>query len=304
MSNDQDESARSIQEIGSLIKSLVEPETMGYQFWTRGFVQNFRPSDRGHLYFELRDNAYQIRCIVREDVRRALNPTLANDTEVEIFGSVGVYEHQARAQIEVANIRLIERQPFILDDSTRRELENKGLWPKTKRPLPSIIRRIGLITSQYSEAYYDFRSNFEKEGGLADIDLSSVPLQGPDAPTEITSAIQKYNNLRDVDVIVLMRGGGSQADLALFNAIRIAEAISRSTIPLLTGIGHQRDETLADQVADLQESTATAVAFRLARHSQPEGTVPSKPSSVTIYLIGVIVVLVIVGLLMLFIARQ
>jgi exodeoxyribonuclease VII large subunit len=222
--------------------------------------------------------------------------------EIDVFGSVGVYEQQARAQIEVQNVRLVQRQPFILDERTRQELEQKKLWPKAKRPLPHKIGRLGLITSQYSEAKYDFEANYKREGGGAEIEPYNIRLQGEDAAQEISNAIQKYNNLKDVDVIILMRGGGSQADLALFNDVRIAEAICRSTIPVITGIGHQRDETFADQVADLQESTPTAVAFRLARLSQE--IVQSKQTPWLAYSLAAIAIFIILGLLFALLVRQ
>lgn len=304
MPEQQGEQSRSIKEIGTLVKSLVEPETAGYPFWTRGYVQNFRPSDRGHLYFELREEDYFIHCSLREQFRQTLDFVLANDMQIEVFGEVRIYEYQTRAEIEVEKVRLLQRKPFILDNASRMELEEKGIWPKTKRALPAKINRIGVITSQYSEARYDFETNYKKEGGRAELEFTNIRLQGKDAAQEISGAITKHHNLSDVDVIVLTRGGGSQADLAVFNDIRIAEAICRSSIPVITGIGHQRNETFADHVADLQESTPTAVAFRLARVSNPPVRAVSNLRWIAAYVLAGIAILVILGLVIALFARN
>jgi len=304
MSQQPNAPQRSIRDTNALIRALVEQETLGYPFWIGGYVTRCFVSDFGHVYFDLTDDDHTISCFIREPIRGTLEFPITNGMDVEVLGTVRVYERQARVQIEVEKVRLVERSGAVPDSKVLERLEHEGLWPKTKRPLPNKVRSIGLITSRHSEAIHDFENTLRKEGSVASIRLIDVRIQGQYAGREIAEAITRFNNEGDVDVMALVRGGGRVADLALFNDYEIARAICKSSIPLVTGIGHQRDETVADQVADVREITPTAAALRLARHSQPEGSVQSQSSGITIYLIGVIGVLVIIGLIILFIARQ
>jgi exodeoxyribonuclease VII large subunit len=160
-----------------------------------------------------------------------------------------------------------------------------------------------LITSKQSEALHDFEDMYRKEGGISSIRLVDVRVQGQQASREIADAINRLNREQDTDVIALIRGGGRVADLAVFNDYFIAEAICRSSIPVITGIGHQRDETIADQVADVREITPTAVAIRLARHSQTASST-SRPKSWAPYLLGAAAILAILSLVLALVARQ
>jgi exodeoxyribonuclease VII large subunit len=147
------------------------------------------------------------------------------------------------------------------------QLQKKGLWPKRpKHPLPEVIQKIGLITSQGSLALADFRTAYQREGGEAVIEEAFAPVQGQDAPGKIAANINRFSQSRSVDMIVITRGGGSANDLSkVFDSYLIAEAICQSTIPVLTAIGHTEDQTLADFVADTCEITPTAAAVCLAK---------------------------------------
>jgi exodeoxyribonuclease VII large subunit len=223
--------------------------------------------------------------------------------DIEVLGTIRLYEKQARVQIEIDRVRLLDRPGFVPDTNIVSQLEKKGLWPKKRQSLPQEIRRIGLITSKHSDAIHDFEDTYRRERGAASIQLIDVRLQGQQAPREIADAINRLNTEKQVDVIVIVRGGGRVADLAVFNDYFIAEAICRSSIPIVTGIGHQRDETFADQVADVQEITPTAAAIRLARQSAPVTTQTQTMSWVTYVSIG-IAVLAVLGLVVMVITRQ
>ncbi len=305
MSQAQNEPSRTIRDTNSLIRALVEQETLGYPFWVGGYISRCFLSDFGHIYFDLTDDDHTISCMIREPVRGTLDFTINNGMDIEVFGTVRVYERQARVQIEVEKVRQIERPGVVADMKVLEQLEEKGLWPRTRRSLPGKIHRIGLITSKHSDALHDFEDTYRKEGGAAPIRLVDVRVQGQQASHEIADAINRLNRERDTDVIALIRGGGRVADLAVFNDYLIAEAMCQSSIPVVTGIGHQRDETIADQVADVREITPTAVAIRLARHSSlPWVSTKSKQTNRTTYLIGAIAFLVILGLLIALIVRQ
>jgi exodeoxyribonuclease VII large subunit len=283
---------RNIRETNALIRALVEQEMLGYPFWVGGNVTRCFVSDMGHIYFDLTDDDHTISCMVREKLRGTLDFKIANGLEIEIYGTVRVYEKTARIQIEVEKARLIERPPFVIDATVQEQLAQKGLWPPTKRPLPTEIKNIGLITSEQSEARPDFEDTYRSEGGrTAAIKLVDVRLQGQQAPPDISDAINRLNREKSVDVIAIVRGGGRAAELAVFNDIRIAEAICRSTIPVVTGIGHQRDNTLADQVADVSLITPTATASHLARITQPNLESEKSASPRLGYIIGIAIVI-------------
>jgi exodeoxyribonuclease VII large subunit len=294
---------RTIRDTNALIRALVEPETLGYPFWVGGYITRCFLSDFGHVYCDLTDDDHTISCMIRAPIRGGLDFTVSNGMDVEVFGTVRVYERQARIQIDVENIRLTEIPGVVADTRVLEQLEEKGLWPKTKRSLPGKIRTIGLVTSKQSEAIRDFEDTYRKEAGSSLIRLIDVRVQGQQASREIADAINRLNRERDTDAIALIRGGGRVADLAVFNDYLIAEAICRSSIPVITGIGHQRGETIADQVADVREIAPTAVAVRLARHSQ---TAPSQYQSKSWapYLLGAAAILVILGLLIALLVRQ
>lgn len=147
-----------------------------------------------------------------------------------------------------------------------------GIWPRSKRDLPAPPQRIVLITSKQSAALADFRNTYYQEGGKAPIEVLDVLLQGEQAPRMIANAITRANTDQLGDVIVLMRGGGRTVDLSVFDDIWIAEAICRSNLPIITGIGHQQDTSIADRLADQAAITPTAAAHHLARLSVPNSS--------------------------------
>jgi len=270
-----DAPSRSINEINRLVKALVEQETVGYPFWVGGYVSRHYISDFGHEYFDINDEEYSINCFLRNSMRGTLDFEIANGLDIEVYGALRVYERMARVQIEVEAVRLVDDSRFIMDETVQEQLAQQGLWPPVKKPLPEIITSLGIITSKQGEALHDFEDTYLRERGTATRKVVDVLLQGQQAPQQIADAILRLNRERQVDAIVLTRGGGRTADLAVFNDIRVAEAIARSEIPVVTGIGHQRDDTLADQIADVSAITPTAAAVELAKHApapppQPE----------------------------------
>jgi exodeoxyribonuclease VII large subunit len=272
MTETRHQTERTIPETNALIKSLVEQETIGFPFWVQGIVARHFLSDRGHEYFDLSDDDYSINCFLPERVRGTLSFTLTNGLEVKAFGTVRVFERQAKVQIEVTEAKLIEHTPYSPDESVLKQLEAKGLWPRQKRPLPTKIDRIALVTSKNSRAVSDFEETYRQESRTAPpTRVLDVRLEGEQAPGQIADAIKRLNGEPDkVDVIVLTRGGGRAHDLNVFNDIHIAEAICRSQIPVVTGIGHQRDVTFADFVADASAITPTAAALALVNAQRNE----------------------------------
>ncbi len=292
---------RNILGLNALVRSLVEQETLGHPFWVGGYVARRFNSNVGHLYFDLVDEDYSIGCMLRASVKNTLRFEISNGMDIEVYGCVRVYERKADIQIEVEQIRLIESQQKIVDTNLLNQLTQAGLWPRDKKPLPKVINKIGLITSKQSDALHDFEDTYRSEGGLATVKLTDVRLQGEQAPQVIADAIKRVGKSGDVDVIVITRGGGRSTDLGVFDNLLIAEAICRSTIPVVTGIGHQRDHTLTDEVADYKAITPTAVASFLARIKPlPQPIVVTPKNNRLLYMaLGVIVVAIAVILMLL-----
>jgi exodeoxyribonuclease VII large subunit len=290
MAADSDGQRRTIPQTNALIRALVEQEMLDHPFWVAGIVTRYFLSDFGHIYFDLNDDDYFISCMVREKIRGTLDFTISNGIEIEVFGTVRVFEKKAQVQIEVEKARLIERPSFVIDATAEEQLAQKGLWPKAKKPLPTSIRNISLITSKQSDARHDFYDMYQSENGKASVKLEDVRLQGQQSPREIADVITRLNHQKSVDIIAIVRGGGRAADLAVFNDLAIAEAICRSTIPVVTGIGHQQDQTLADQVADMSLITPTAAASYLAKITQPSSEIPKRASVRREYVIGIAIV--------------
>jgi exodeoxyribonuclease VII large subunit len=274
MATDEEGHRRSIPQTNALVRALIEQETLDHPFWISGIVSRFYLSHLGHMYFDLVDDDYSISCMVREKLHGTLGFTIANSLEIDVYGTLRVFENKARIEIEVEKAHLIERPPFVMNATVQEQLAQKGLWPKTKRPLPKNIRKIGLVTSKQSDALHDFEDVYRSENGQASVKLADVRLQGQQAPREIADAINQLNHDQLVDVIAIVRGGGRAAELAVFNDLLIAEAICQSTIPVVTGIGHQRDNSLADQVADVALITPSIAASHLAKASQPKQEIP------------------------------
>ncbi|MBZ0304140.1 MAG: exodeoxyribonuclease VII large subunit [Anaerolineae bacterium] len=261
---------QTIPQINSLVRALVEQETIGYPFWINGIVTRYYLSNMGHAYFDLSDDDYTISCMLHERRRGALNFDLNKGMELEVFGSVRVYEKQAKVQIDVEQVRLINHDAYQMDVTVQEKLTQMGCWPPQKQALPPVIERIGIVTSKHSEGLHDFEDTYRRESGAgaAATQVIDVRIQGQQAPHQIAQAIERLNRERSVDVITLIRGGGRADELAVYNDLAIAEAICRSEIPIVTGIGHQRDDTLADQMADVATITPTAAALELAKHAQ------------------------------------
>lgn len=261
------ENRRTINQVNSMVRALVEQETLGYPFWISGIVTRCFISNIGHIYFDLTDESFTISCMLNERRRGALDFEISNGMELEVFGSVRVYDKTAKVQIDVEQVRFVNHDAYVMDSTVQEQLAQMGCWPPQKRPLPNIIQRIGIVTSKHSDALHDFEDTYRKESGpgAGTTEVIDVRIQGYQAPRQIAQAIERLNRDNQVEVIALIRGGGRADELAIYNDIAIARAICQSAIPVITGIGHQRDDTLADQMADFKAITPTAAALELAK---------------------------------------
>jgi exodeoxyribonuclease VII large subunit len=265
--SEQKEAVRTIKEANALIRSLIETNiTIGKYFWIGGEITRYYVSHLNHAYFTLEDNGFSISCMMPNQYMGETDFPLSKGMMVDVYGTLQVYEKRGEVQIVVEKARLVDKHKAQYDPNVLRELKENGLFPRSKRDISS-VNKIVLITSKNSAALEDFRDMFYKEGGKARIEILDVLVQGELAPPLIVDAIQRANQQQLGDVIVLARGGRN-AELKTFNDYRIAEAICRSRIPIVTGIGHQQDDTIADLVADQSTNTPTDAAVELARLSK------------------------------------
>ena len=262
---------RSLAQINRMIYNIVAAEMNEYYFWTRGKTERcYQAQDSGHAYFDIVDGKMSIRCVLRERHRGHIPFELRNGLDIEVYGHVQVYEEWARPRIHVTDARLINRA---IDASPAVDiLKRERLYPPRRKPPPSTIRRIGIITSRSSRAIGDFENAYQSAGEravLAPVKWQYVMLEGERAVPAIVDAIQKLDQDPEIDVIAILRGGGRSQHLSVFDNIDIARAIIQAETFIITGIGHHKDATLADDVADIAASTPTAVAHRLAQMSLP-----------------------------------
>lgn len=238
--------------------------------WIEGEVSNFRPAQSGHLYFTLKDAAAQIRCVCFRDQARGLKFRPEDGLHVTVRGSLGVYEVRGEYQIYVSYIEPVGAGALQLAfEQLKKTLQAEGLFDaERKKPLPVLPRCIGVVTSPTGAAIRDILRVLKRRFANVHVRLFPVKVQGEGAAREIAAALAYFNRAKFADVIILARGGGSLEDLWAFNEERVARAIAESDIPVITGVGHETDFTIADFVADVRAPTPSAAAEIVVRSRQ------------------------------------
>ncbi len=256
----------TVSQLTAFIRRLIEDEPELGDLWVEGEVSNFSRAPSGHYYFTLKDNAAQISCVMWRSVAQGQDYLPAGGALVVVHGRVGVYEAGGRYQLYVDRL-----QPSGIGDLYRQferlkaKLEAEGLFaPERKRPLPAMPRCIGVVTSPAAAALRDIINVLSRRYPLAELLLAPTQVQGEAAPAQIVAALEALNARQDVDVIIVARGGGSLEDLWAFNDERVARAIAASRIPVVCGVGHETDFSLADFVADVRAPTPSAAAELVA----------------------------------------
>ncbi len=230
--------------------------------WIAGEVSNLRPAASGHLYFTLKDESAQVDCVMFRGRATHLDWTLADGQRVEARALVTLYEPRGRFQLNVESMRraglgpLYERFLRLKD-----KLEKEGLFdPAAKRPLPAHPRQIGIVTSLAAAALRDVLTCLRRRNASIPVVVYPAPVQGEGAAAKLAQALAVANKRAECDVLLLVRGGGSIEDLWQFNEEGLARAIRASAIPVVCGVGHETDFTIADFAADERAPTPTAAA--------------------------------------------
>ncbi len=230
-----------------------------------GEISNLSRPRSGHLYFTLKDERSQIRCVMFGGQRRK-RPELRDGLHVVVQAQLALYEARGDLQLQVEAIEPVGTGRFQLQfEQLKRKLAAEGLFSAArKKPIPSWPRRIGVITSPSGAAIRDVLKVLRKRFPAIEVILYPCQVQGEEAPGEIIRALAIANRRRECDLLLLVRGGGSEEDLAAFNDERVVRAVAGSELPVVTGIGHEIDLTLADLAADLTAPTPSAAAERIS----------------------------------------
>jgi len=255
-------SVYSVSDLNAYIRALLESNENLMDIWVSGEVSNFSQPRSGHIYFTLKDEGAQVRCVIWRNHAMRLAGILHDGMLVEAHGAVGVYENGGQYQLYVDGIRAGGEGLFYQEFLRLKEaLEAEGLFdPARKRPIPLLPGLIGVVTSATGAALQDILNTLQGRYPLAEVVLSPATVQGDAAPAEIVIAIEKLNQFVQPDVIVLGRGGGSLEDLWAFNDVRVVRAVVQSAAPIISGVGHETDFTLTDFAADLRAPTPTGAA--------------------------------------------
>ena len=244
----------------SELNNLVNDTLGEFAVRVRGEVSDFKRSQNGKfLYFDLKDDASRINCFA---MAFQLHQELEDGMEVVVTGSPGLYVPYGKYTFRVRMVELVGegalRRAFEL---TKQKLEVEGLFAEDrKKPLPRFPERIGIVTSREAAAYTDVLRILKNRWQGLEILLYNVHVQGADAAGEIVEALTYFNKHAPVDILILTRGGGSLEDLQAFNTENVCRAVFASRIPVISAVGHERDVTLCDLVADRRASTPSNAA--------------------------------------------
>jgi len=252
----------TVSQLMARIRSTVEMDPRLMDVWVEGEVSNFRQVASGHCYFTLKDAGAELRCVMWRDRARGMRALPNNGDSVLAHGRVGVYEQRGDLQLYVDALEPLGLGWLYQEyERLKARLEAEGLFAaERKRPLPRFPRRIGVVTSPDAAALRDIFNILSRRYPLAEVVLAPTLVQGEEAPPQIIAALRALNAREDIDVILLARGGGSLEELWAFNDERVARAVAASRIPVVCGVGHETDFSLADFAADRRAPTPSAAA--------------------------------------------
>lgn len=252
----------SVTSLNSYIKRILDADFILSSIKVQGEVSNFKAHSSGHLYFTLKDPASRIKCVMFRQARNGLAVLPKDGDQITVTGSVSVYTQAGEYQIYVEDIQgegtgdLYRRFQEI-----KQKLSDEGLFDAAKRrPIPPNPRKIAVITSPTGAAIRDIIKVLKTRNPAQQLVIYPVTVQGETSEREVLSAMEAVNRRDDIDTLIIARGGGSIEDLWSFNSAPLAYAIRSSKVPVVTGIGHDIDFTIADFAADLRAATPSQAA--------------------------------------------
>lgn len=252
----------TVTALSSYLRELLETDEILRDVWVKGEISNFSQPRSGHLYLTLKDADAQIRCVMWKNAAMRLNFSPRDGQGVEVHGSMSFYPAGGQAQLYIDTMQPVGEgllyQEFL---RLKNKLEAEGLFDQEhKRPLPRLPQHIGIITSASGAALQDVINTLNRRLPLLQVTLAPSQVQGVEAPASLLKSLKALNQIEDLELILLARGGGSIEDLWAFNDENLARAIYDSRVPVISGVGHETDFTIADFVSDLRAPTPTAAA--------------------------------------------
>jgi exodeoxyribonuclease VII large subunit len=252
----------SVTEATRIIKDLLTTDPGLQDLQVEGEMSNYSLSRRGHLYFTLKDEGAQMPCVMFGSGGRPVEVEVKDGDQVLVRGRIDVYEPHGKYQLKVSSISrrgvgdLYQRFLELKD-----RLEKEGLFAEErKRPLPRLPRRIGVVTSATGSVFHDIVRVMRRRYPHIRVTLAHASVQGELATSELVEGLRLVAGLRDVDVIIIGRGGGSFEDLWPFNDEGLARAIVACPVPVVSAVGHETDFSISDFVADRRAPTPSAAA--------------------------------------------
>lgn len=251
----------TVKQVNAYIKNMFTQDYMLSRIYVKGEISNCKYHTSGHIYFSLKDESGTIACVMFAGQRNGLSFRMSEGQQVIVLGSVNVYERSGAYQLYAREIRLDgEGTLYERFQLLKKELEEMGMFsPEYKQPIPKFVKRVGVVTAPTGAAVRDIMNISLRRNPYVQLILYPAQVQGESAAASIVKGIRMLD-AKNVDVIIVGRGGGSIEDLWAFNEESVARAIFSCRTPVISAVGHETDTTIADYVADLRAPTPSAAA--------------------------------------------
>ena len=258
----------TVRDLVASVRTHVEREYS--DAWVQGEISNLRLQNSGHLYFTLKDESSQISVVMFRSSARLLRFKPGDGMQVVVRGRVTIYEDRGQLQIIAEYVEPKGAGALqIAFEQLKAKLEAEGLFVASrKKPVPALPSAIGIVTSPQAAALRDILQILQRRHRTVNVLIYPAQVQGEAAASEVAAGVRYFNRARNVEVIIVARGGGSAEDLAAFNDEGLARVIAGSKLPVISAVGHETDFTIADFVADLRAATPSAAAEIVIRSRQ------------------------------------
>jgi exodeoxyribonuclease VII large subunit len=259
-----DQDLWTVSELTRYVRELFELDYRLQDLEVSGEISNFSRARSGHLYFTLKDDAAQLKCVMWRSSAERMRFQPGDGDAVIARGRLSVYEAGGVYQLYAESLTPAGRGNLALAfEQLKERLAAEGLFDtERKRPIPSFPRKIGIVTSPDAAALRDILHVLQRRCPLVEVLIAPTLVQGPEAPAQIVRALQWLDGRSDIDTIIIARGGGSIEDLWAFNDEQVARAVAAAQHPIISGVGHETDFTITDFVADERAPTPSAAAER------------------------------------------
>lgn len=247
----------SVSEVSNYLKKIIDNDFILMNLSVKGEISNLKYHSSGHIYFSLKDEGSKINAIIFKDDALKLNFRLEEGMSIRVKGRVSIYPPSGNLQLYIKEVEEEgEGDLFVRVEKLKEKLKKEGYFnEENKKPIPLFPKRIGIITSKTGAAIRDIINVSRRRNSLVDLVLYPAQVQGENAYKTIIDGIRYFDEKKDVDVIILGRGGGSIEELWNFNEEDLAKEIFKCKIPIISAVGHETDFTISDFVSDLRAAT-------------------------------------------------